>query len=98
MLGYSKEELLQLHIWDLDVYQTHKEILDVIMNIDESGHTFETRHRCKNGTLLDVEVSSNGAIFGGQKLDFCVCRDITERKRSEEMLKQAEQKLSIHYF
>jgi PAS domain S-box-containing protein len=97
MLGYSKEELLQLHIWDLDVYQTHKEILDVIMNIDESGHTFETRHRCKNGTLLDVEVSSNGAIFGGQKLDFCVCRDITERKRSEEMLKQAEQKYRQAY-
>ncbi|SFM29056.1 PAS domain S-box protein [Methanolobus profundi] len=97
MLGYSMDEVLKLHVWDWENNSTREEIIEIIKDVDESGHTFETRHRCKDGTLLDIEVSSNGAIFGGQKLAFCVCRDITERKRAEEMLKHAEEKYRHAY-
>ena len=90
MLGYSQEEVLQLHVWDWDTQWTRKELLEMIMNVDEFGDHFEAQHRRKNGTLIDVEVSSNGAVCNGQKLAFCVCRDITERKRTEQELLHAK--------
>ncbi|WMW25561.1 PAS domain S-box protein [Methanolobus sediminis] len=97
MLGYAMDEVLQLHIWDWDDVLTKDEILELIEDIDETGLTFETRHRRKDGTVLDIEISANGAFFGGQKLVFSVCRDITDKKRAEEMLKQAEQKYKHAY-
>ncbi|WP_094228543.1 PAS domain-containing sensor histidine kinase [Methanolobus psychrotolerans] len=90
MLGYSLEEVLQLHVWDWDTPQTHEDLLEMIRNVDDSGDHFETRHRRKDGTFLDVEVSSNGAMFGEQKLAFCVCRDITRRKQDEDELRHAK--------
>jgi PAS domain S-box-containing protein len=93
ILGYSMDEVLQLHIWDWDNQWTPEELIEVIKNTDESGCMFETLHRRKDGTLLEVEVSSNGAIIDGQKLAFCVCRDITERKRAEMELRRKEMQL-----
>lgn len=90
MLGYSLEEVLQLRVWDWEHLASREKILEMIRDVDESGLYFETRHRRKDGTLLDVGVSSNGAILGDQKLSFCVCRDITERKRAEDELLQAK--------
>ncbi len=90
MLGYSREEALQLHIWDWDTQWTREELIEMIKNVDESGNHFETYHRLKDGTTINVEISSNGAFFGEHKLIFCVCRDITERKLAEDMLLSAK--------
>ena len=92
MLGYSPEEVLQLHVWDWDAQWTREELFDIISKTDESGDHFETRQRRRDGTLLDVEISTNGAICNGEKLVFCVCRDISERKRMEEELRRSEEK------
>lgn len=90
MLGYSREEILQLHVWDWDAKWTREELIEIVKNVDESGNHFETYHRLKDGTTINVEISSNGALFGEQKLIFCVCRDFTERKLAEDMLLNAK--------
>src|SRR5271157_3559153 len=84
MLGYTAEEVGQLHVWDWDVQWTREELLRIIRSLDESGSHFETRHRRKDGNLLDMEISSNGALCSGRKLVFCVCRDISRRKQAEK--------------
>ena len=83
MLGYSSEEAHQLHVWDWDVRWTREELKERFRHIETVETQFETRHRRKDGTLYDVEISINVVAFGGQKLVFCVHRDITERKRAE---------------
>ena len=93
MLGRSPEELLQLHVQDWDVPTPRERLEEMIRDVDESGDHFETQHRRKDGTVYDVEISTNAAVFGEQKLVFCVCRDITERKRVQKALEQSESRL-----
>ena len=88
MLGYTMEEVYQLHVWDWDTQFDKQAILDMIASVDESGAHFESGHRCKDGTILQVELSSNGAVCGGKKLVFAVCRDITERKALEAQIRE----------
>jgi PAS domain S-box-containing protein len=88
MLGYSPEEIKQLHVWDWEFQYTREQTMDMISNVDEAGDFFETRHRRKDGTTYDVEISTNGAAFEGEKLIFCVCRDITDRKKTEDELRK----------
>lgn len=81
MLDYRREEMLGMHVsvWD-DQWQARP----------EAGRTtFEARHRCKSGRLIDVEISSSAVTIGGATLLYCSSRDITERKRLHEELQLA---------
>lgn len=97
MLGYSMEELRQLYVWDWDTQWTKEQLMKDLQKVDEAGDHFETNHRRKDGTVYDVEISTNGSVYRGQKLIFCVCRDITERKRAqrerEKLIKELQQAL-----
>jgi len=92
MLGYTPTEVRELYTWDWDTQWSREELLEMGRNVDETGYHVETYHRRKDGSTIDVEISINGAVVAGQKLIFCVCRDITERKRAEEVLRESENK------
>ena len=93
MLGYSSQEVLELHMWDWDTQWTREELLEMVRTVDDAGDHFETLHRRKDGTVFEVEISTNGAVCGGQKLVFCVCRDISERKQAEKERSELEAQL-----
>jgi PAS domain S-box-containing protein len=92
MLGYTPGEMKDLHVWDWEAVATKEQLEDMISSVDEVGDHFETRHRRKDGTLLDVEISTNAAVFSGQKLIFCVVRDISDKKDAARALEASEQK------
>ncbi len=93
MLGYTPEEVRELHTWDWDTQWSREELLEMGRKVDATGYHVETYHRRKDGTTIDVEISINGAMYSGQKLIFCVSRDITERKQMEEALQTEKNKL-----
>jgi PAS domain S-box-containing protein len=90
MLGYSPEEARELHVWDWEYLYPRERVLEMVRTVDEAGDHFETQHRRKDGSVYDVEISTNGAMFAGQKLIFCVCRNITQRKKAEKTLEESQ--------
>ena len=93
MLGYSLEEVSQLYVYDWEYQFPREKVLEMIRIVDETGDHFESMHRRKDGTTYDVEISTNAATIEGQKLVFCICRNITERKLAEEKLVKSYESL-----
>ncbi len=88
MLDYTMDELMQLRITDFDPdynpdrWKQHwKELLE------KKTITLETMHRAKNGLLVPIEVNANLIEYEGQRFNFALVRDITERKHTEAQLK-----------
>ena len=92
MLGYTIEEIRRLNVWDWDARYNQEVILGMLHQINGTGHHFETQQLRKDGTVIDVELSNSAILFRGQKMIFCICREITERKKAEAALEQSEAK------
>jgi two-component system sporulation sensor kinase A len=91
MIGYSRDELLKMSILDIDAIDTPDDIRERLQKIIEIGpDRFESRHRRKDGHVIDVEVSTTFMRQSGHFLVFL--RDITERKRAEETLCESEER------
>lgn len=86
MSGYTAEELLSMSIPQIEVSESSDDTAAHIQKIMEKGEDrFESRHRRKDGTIFDVEVSVQYfPIMGGRFAGFL--RDVTERKRMENKL------------
>lgn len=85
MMGYSKDELLKLNVSDIEITEKPSEHNKQIKKLFDTGtNRFETKHKCKNGSIVDIEVSMTFFSQPGQILVFL--RDISERKKSEHAL------------
>jgi len=92
MLGYTPEELLDLHTWDFEANMGEDELRAAFANLLEIDTTIETRHRRKDGSLYDAEVSISGTLVDGQPMVFTITRDISERTAAARALRASEEK------
>ncbi|MCA1793621.1 MAG: PAS domain S-box protein, partial [Desulfobacteraceae bacterium] len=93
MSGYNEDELLSMHISELEFVETPEIVAEHMQAVVMKGSDrFETRHCRKDGTLLDVEVSIQ---FRPEDNGQCVCflRDITRQKKTEKTLYASRQNL-----
>ena len=93
--GYSRDEFLDLKITDVrpeaDV-PTLLERLAASAGTGIEGRNAQSRHRRKDGTLMDVEVRTHELPFEGRRAMLVVAQDITEQKRAAEALRQSEER------
>ncbi|HYA65188.1 MAG TPA: PAS domain S-box protein, partial [Burkholderiaceae bacterium] len=95
MLGYARDEMIGMHVSDWDASLSSAEIAEKIRRqfVHKNRHQFETRHRRSDGTTIDVEVSGVSIELDGGPVLFNSSREITERKRTEDSLRDSEERL-----
>ena len=98
MLGYRRDEVLGMNVgeWDACFDAAERRRLLHLQLSRPERTVFETRHRCKDGRIIDVEVSGYALQIDGQRLLFNSSRDITTRKAAEAEQERLRQELEEH--
>lgn len=90
--GYSREEFLSKTLLDIRPPEDSQRLFDnvtaVTEGLDEAG---TWRHLKKDGTIIDVEITSHTLDYYGHNAELVLAHDITERKLAEEKLRESEE-------
>ena len=93
LVGYSRDELMTMSVSDLNPYFPAEAWPEHWREVRKLGsYTFESRIRTKDGRLTPVAVSVSFVVFESQEYNCAFVRDISKQKRSEEALRESEEK------
>jgi PAS domain S-box-containing protein len=90
LLGYSRMEVLRLNVANWDVQWSASELKLQVRQLIASPALYESRIRCKQGRITEVEISARGVTLEQRPYLYASIRDITERKRAENVLRERE--------
>jgi len=90
--GYSREEFLPLTIKDIRPLEDVPALLESAAKATPGTETAGVwKHRKKDGTLIDVEITSRPLVYDGRDARLVVATDVSVRKRAEEVLVRAKE-------
>ena len=90
-LGYTGEELQDMFIWDIDVDLSPERYAKYWREMEDGKpRRFESSHCRKDGLTFPVEVFARQGEFNNIRLYFAFVNDVTDRKKLEEQLFQAQ--------
>lgn len=92
--GYSQEEFLARTIKDIRPPEDIPKVLENITQEDGKGSAGVWQHRRKDGTIIDVEITSYSLNFSGRPAEVVVAVDITQRRRDEEERRRFTERLA----
>ena len=89
--GYSRAEFLDMTLKDIRPEEDAALLSEYLAagrtDLDYGG---EWRHRKKDGSVINVEITANRLSFAGRPAEFVLAQDITERKQAETALRISE--------
>ena len=92
--GWSREQLRKMLISQINTLSTD----DIQSRMNEVKlrklSSFLLQHRREDGSVRDVEVHSGPIPFEGRTALYSVVHDVTERRQTEDALKESEEKFS----
>ncbi|MEB3340084.1 ammonium transporter [Okeania sp.] len=100
-LGYTRAELLNLYIQDIEVNLSEEIEQKWQELIPGLPITIQKIHKCQNGKTFPVEIRRGLLQAGNSNLILALCRDITERKKTEQALlleQEKSEKLLLNIF
>jgi len=94
-LQYTHEELMEHSPLDLVTGYHSRPLDEILREQSTTGHAFfETEHRRKDGTILPVEINTHAVRLLGKRVMVSVVRDISDRKRAENLQRESERRLA----
>jgi PAS domain S-box-containing protein len=97
--GYSRDEFLSMSIRDISVDGSSMCSSPASSpSSDRTANTQLTRHRKKNGIMIDVETTKHTLSFEGRPAMLILAHDVTEQKLAEARLQSSEQKFAKAFY
>ncbi len=94
MMGYEPAELIGRHISELEANETPEEVAEhTALLLTQGFDRFVSRHRRKDGSCVDLELTLSVSPETGQILT--IARDMTEQLALEQQLHDSEQRYHI---
>lgn len=92
-LGYTREEFKNIKIPDFEIVESAEEVgVHYEKIIKEGFDMFETKHKRKDGEVRDIFVSSKYIRIREKDYIQAIFRDITERKKADQKLRESKEK------
>lgn len=92
--GYTREEFLSMTLKDIRPAEDVQALLDNLSSSSsELNESRACRHRKKDGTIIDVEITSYPLSFAERRAKLVLSSDVTRRKQTEEALRVSEEQL-----
>ncbi|MFN2426651.1 MAG: PAS domain S-box protein [Candidatus Binatia bacterium] len=94
LLGYTREEILELSVYDIDPDLSEDEAARLLAGISHKGHlAVERRLKRKDGSVFPVELRVSRINVRDDEHFLMAARDITERKHAAQQLEQSRTQL-----
>jgi PAS domain S-box-containing protein len=90
MLGYPEDEFLGKKLWEIGAFKDREASRTAFSELQEKGYVRyeDLPLQTRDGRLIDVEFVSNAYLVDHKRVIQCNIRDITDRKRAEETMKE----------
>jgi PAS domain S-box-containing protein len=90
-LGYTREDLLRMSLFDIEVGIDKEELISLWEQGGEMA-TLNGVYRRQDGSTFPAEIRAGKISYRGQNLRLAAIRDVTERKQAEEALLESEKR------
>jgi PAS domain S-box-containing protein len=95
--GYSKNELIGKSAFELNIWKDISDRAEILQQVIEAGscENYETRFNNKNGSEITGLLSAKLITLHGEPHLLSITRDISDRKKTEDALRESEQRLQF---
>lgn len=92
--GWTRDEFLNMTIRDIRPPEDVEAAVGYVQNMDQGLDKVGVwRHRKKDGSIIQVDITSHSLTYRGKKAQLALCQDVTERIEAEDINRRNEERI-----